>query len=424
MRTIKLANGIPIILENVTGTEVVTALVLFKVGSRCENKQNNGVSHFVEHLFFKGTTKRPSTLAISQELDGVGAHYNAFTTKDITGYYIKVAQRHTKLALDVLADILFNPLFPAAEIDKERGVITEEINMYEDNPMVSAEELVEEVFFGKNHPLGYRIAGPKKNIATMSRNNIIKYRDSYYHPGNMVIILSGKVPSDAPQVLKKYFVNVSIQAKRTKPARRFKCQQKQARVVIQKKDTAQAHLALSFSAPSYTSPEAPIADVLSVILGGNMSSRLFINVRDKKALCYYINSHISALEDTGILTIQAGLDKNRIVEAVAAIAHELQELRHKGVSDDELRKAKEYIRGMMSILLEDSENIASWWGKQALFHKKMNTPAQYLQKIQAVRSQQIQHYAQKTLRTAYANLAVIGPYTQRLTARLRRQLVI
>ena len=329
MKQFTLKNGIPVVLADMNGTNVMTALILFKVGSRNETQSINGVSHFLEHLFFKGTENRPTTLDISRELDGLGADFNAFTSKDYTGYYVKVASQHSEVAIDILEDLLFHPLFDPEEIERERGVIVEEINMYKDNPMATAEELSEELLFGAHHPLGYRIAGPPENIMKISRKRILEYRDTYYHPDNMVIVLAGNLPKNIRSVITKQFAVSPPARRKTPPYKKFIYTQKAPRLLLEKKKTAQSHLALSFPGPTYTSKEGPAAQVLSTILGGNMSSRLFINVRERQGLCYYIRSGMTPYENMGACTIQAGFDTKRIHQAVKAIIEEIVDIREK-----------------------------------------------------------------------------------------------
>lgn len=424
LKTYSLPNGIPVIIDRMKGTNVVTALILFKVGSRHEHPKNNGISHFIEHLFFKGTEKRPTTLEISKELDGVGADFNAFTSKDYTGYYVKVAKQHTQLAVDILEDILFHPIFDPVEIDRERGVIVEEINMYDDNPMVTAEELSEMSLFGARHPLGYRIAGPRENIRSISREEIIRYRDEYYHTKNMVIILAGNVPAKAEQWLKDHFAHAPKPRVRMSGYAPFVYTQKTARVTVHTKPTAQSHLALSFPGPTYTAKNLAAYQVLSTILGSSMSSRLFIQVRERQGLCYYIRSGISPYENMGVFTIQAGFDTTRIHQAIAGIVHELKVLRDGivPITEQELRNAQEYIAGKMSLRLEDSEDVASWWGKEALFTKRFVSPEDAVKKIRAVTIDDVMTVARDMLKTTQANLVVVGPYEKEMAAEFKKAL--
>ncbi len=422
MKKYTLQNGIPVILHELKGTNAVTALILFKVGSRNENKRNNGVSHFVEHLFFKGTEKRPTTLDISKELDGLGADFNAFTSKDFTGYYVKVASQHTKKAIDILEDILFHPIFDAEEITRERGVIVEEINMYEDNPMSIADEFSEQLMYGENHPLGYRIAGPPENIKSISREAILEYRDTYYHTDNMVIILSGNLPQDTYAEVKKRFANSPAPKARPPRHKVFQLKQRSPRLHIERKDTAQAHLALTFPGPSYTAKQLPATQLLATILGGSMSSRLFINVRERQGLCYYIRAGVSPYEDVGAFSITAGFDRTRIHQATKAIISEIVAVRDNGVTPEELQNAKQFIRGKTSIRMEDSENVASRIGMQALFQKEIGSQQEFFKKIDAVTTAQVQAAAKKIFVKQHGNLAVIGPYTKRQEQSFKKHL--
>lgn len=420
MQQYKLKNDIPVILEKMEGTDVVTALILFKVGSRNETKAINGISHFLEHLFFKGTTNRPTTLDISKELDAVGADFNAFTSKEYTGYYVKVASRHTELALDILQDMLYNPLFEQAEIDRERGVIVEEINMYEDNPMAKAEIYAEELYFGANHPLGYDIAGPKEVIRKVSRNSIIKYREQFYYPNNMQVVVAGNLPKNIRTIVNNTF-GTHDTPNRVRPAqKKFQDKQKTARVSVHHKPTAQSHLAVTFPGPTHTSKDYHIAQVARVILGGSMSSRLFINVRERKGLCYYISAGITPYEDKGAFTVQAGFDNTRIDQAIAAIADELRTFRDFGVTDEELKNAKEYIAGKMALRLEDTEAVALRYANAALFKGNTEKPSEYLKQINTVTAKQVQQYARRIFTPAHVNLVVVGPYTSRRTSTFKK----
>lgn len=413
MQQYKLKNDIPVILEPMKGTDVVTALILFKVGSRNETKGINGISHFLEHLFFKGTENRPTTLDISRELDGVGADFNAFTSKEYTGYYVKVASKHTKLALDILQDMLFNPLFEQEEIDRERGVICEEINMYEDRPMAKAEIYSEELLFGANHPLGYDIAGPKEVINKVTRKQIMDYREAFYYPKNMRVVVAGNLPKDIRAIVKNTFGAHDVKNRKRPAQKKFEHKQRSARALVAKKQTAQSHLAVTFPGPTHNSKDAAVASVARVILGGSMSSRLFINVRERQGLCYYIRAGISAYEDVGAFTIQAGFDNTRIKQAIKSIATELKTFANEGVTADELKMAKEYIAGKTALRLEDTESVALRLADMSLFDREMKTVNQQLAEIKKVTAQQVQNYAKKLFQNKNVNLVVVGPYTKR-----------
>lgn len=292
--------------------------------------------------------------------------------------------------------------------------------MYEDNPMVVAEELAEQLLFGANHPLGYRIAGPHKNIREVSHRAIIDYRNQYYHSKNMVIVMAGNIPHGAATDIRRMFGKSPRPTRTTPHCRPFTSTQRSPRSMVHHKPTAQSHVAIAFPAPTYTSPLLPVAQVLSALLGGSMSSRLFINVRERQGLCYYINSSVSPYTDAGAFTIQAGFDTSRVHDACAAIIQQLQEIRRILVDNEELQKAKEYLCGKMSIRLEDSEEQAAWWGRQALFSRSWRTPNQQVHAIQSVTARQVQRLAQRMFQRTSLNAVLVGPHDQRAHQRLHR----
>ena len=403
-----LKNGLRLITVPLKDAITITILVLTKVGSRHESRDVNGVSHFIEHLMFKGTKKRPTTKDISKELDAVGAEYNAFTSKDHTGYYIKIEANKLPLALDVLSDMLQNSKFDQAEIDRERGVIVEEINMYEDNPMMFIEDIFEETVFGKGNPLGQLIAGPRQVIRNITRKEILSYRDRHYNARNMLVALAGKIPPRSSQMIERAFSGLNT-AKLHKNAPVVITKQATPRLTIMCRPTEQVQLCLGFPALSMIDPNIYALTLLSVILGGNMSSRLFINIREKQGLCYFIRASANAYEDTGTFVIQAGLDKSRLTQAVGAILGELKKVKDGGVEAEELQQARECLRGRMLLNLEDTGQLASWYGGQEIFKKKVLSPEERYRKLQAVTIRQIQKTAQAIFRRSALSLALIGP---------------
>lgn len=406
--TLRLPNRLRVILSPLHETQAVTALVLCKVGSRYESAQINGASHFLEHLVFKGTEKRPTTLDISKELDAIGAEYNAFTAKDHTGYYVKAAAEHLETSLDVLSDMLFHALFDPKEIERERGVILQEINMYEDNPMMSVEDLFEEVTF-RGHPLGRNIAGPKAVIKRVKRADLLRFRERFYEPGNIVVSLAGKLPKSTPQLLAKYFTETQG-GRRTFPAyQRFRVRQRRPQLKVKTKDTEQVQLVMGFPSYPLEHPRLFPLYVLNVILGGNMSSRLFIAIRERKGLCYFIRSSASPYQDTGTFSIQAGLDRRRLEEAVKGIVEELVRLRDEGPTKDELAKAKSYLKGKFILQLEDSEHIANFFGRQATLSSHIRTPKENLRRIERVTLDDVRRTSRELIRSDRSNLALIGP---------------
>lgn len=412
MRIVKklLPSGLRLLLSPMHETKAVTLLILFKVGSRYESKALNGISHFVEHLMFKGTKKRPDTRTIARELDGVGASYNAFTAKDHTGYWIKLAADKLPLAVDILSDMLKHSLFAPKEIERERNVVIEEINMYEDNPMMSIEDLFEETLYGAAHPLGQLIAGPRENIRSFSRSDILGFTHHYYRPRNMLVAVAGNY--DERQLLlllRKHFAHLPPNI-RLKPFTPFRVTQRRAVVAVKYKETEQIAFALGFPGLPLRHPDLPALSLLAVILGGSMSSRLFIAIRERRSLCYFIRAGADAYEDTGSFTVQAGLDKRRIEEATKAIWAELCTIRDRGANAGELKRAKEFLRGKLLLELEDSDHIAGWVGKQELLTGTVETPEEKIAKFARVTLVDLQRVARAVVRKDRFALAVIGPY--------------
>jgi len=406
--TVILPTGLRVLTVPLHDTKAVTVLVLTKVGSRYETKRINGISHFVEHLMFKGTTKRPNTLAISKLLDGVGAEYNAFTSKDHTGYYVKINSEHLDLALDVVSDMLNNSKFDPQEIDRERGVIIEEINMYQDNPLMYLEDVFENTLYSGS-TLGRLIAGPRKNIENINRKDILDFVKAHYFPHNMLVTVSGRFDETKIQKqIKSYFGQTST--KRT-PSRykEFIYRGTKPKLGLEPKDTEQAQVGIGFPAVSYFSKQISAFVILCTILGGNMSSRLFIQIRERRGLAYAIRCSPTVYQDTGNLFIQAGVAKERTEEAITAILEELKKIADKGITSIELARAKEFIKGKLILELEDSDSIGVWLAKQWLLTNKIDTPSAKLTKIQAVTKDQVNQLAKKLFKPSKLNLAVIGP---------------
>ncbi len=388
----------------------MTLLVLTKVGSRYESAKINGAAHFVEHLMFKGTQKRPTTLDISKELDRYGAEYNAYTGKDITGYYIKMDADHTSLAIDMLYDMLFFSKFDPEEIERERKVILEEINMYEDNPRDHIADLLEEAMFAGS-TLGWNIAGTRKTVREMKRSELVKFHHDYYIPERMTVVLAGKIQTGVIKEFEKTFG--AIKAPKQSTDNLFACFKEPKKlkqpVAFQKKETEQTQLALGFYGLPYGHKDKHAAGLLSLILGGNMSSRLFIEIRERRGLCYAIRAMHESLEDTGILTIWAGLDKTRLKEAVKAIYEELNKLIEQAVTKDELQRAKDHVTGSLALYMEDTAAQARWYGANWVYEHNLESPKDKIKKINAVTSEDVQRAARNILNPNKMVGAAIGP---------------
>jgi len=405
-----LKNGMRGIVVPMTGSASMTLMVLVRVGSRYEDKEINGASHFIEHLMFKGTKRRPNAQVISRELDRYGADYNAFTSKDMTAYYIKMDSAKAPLAIDMLHDMLFHSKYDSKEIDRERNVIIEEIKMYEDNPRAHVEDMIEEALF-PDSTLAWNIAGPREVIRKVSPKQLTQYRDAYYVPSRMCVVATGKVPANIWTLLNKTFGSVK-EPKRpadhafapfTPPA------MLQKPVAYQDKETEQTQLSMAFHGLALPDKRMPAANLLGTILGGSMSSRLFVEVRERRGLCYAISAGHQALEDTGLFSISIGLDHARIPEALKVIWSELHKISTKAVGADELRRAKDHIRGKLTLALEDSSAYADWYGRQWLFQNKQESPEERLKRLEAVTANDIKKLAAEIFRKEHMAAAVIGP---------------
>ncbi|MEI7511939.1 MAG: pitrilysin family protein [Candidatus Uhrbacteria bacterium] len=405
-----LKNGMHAIVVPMKGSASMTLMVLARVGSRYETKEISGASHFIEHLMFKGTKRRPNAQTISKELDRYGADYNAFTSKDLTAYYIKMDSAKAALAVDILHDMLFHSKFDPKEINQERNVIIEEIKMYEDNPRAHVEDMLEEALY-PDSTLGWNIAGPRDVIRVVTPKQLTTYRDAYYIPSRMCVVASGNVPKDIWTRLEKTFGSVKAPKKPVDHAfAPFVVPEKLAEPIsFEDKATEQTQLSMAFHGLALGDPRMPAANLLSAILGGSMSSRLFVEVRERRGLCYAISAGHQAMEDTGLFTVMLGLDKTRMEEALKVIWDELNKISTKPVSADELRRAKDHVRGKLTLALEDSSAYADWYGRQWLFQKKQESPEQRLKRLEAVTSADIKRLAAQLFRKEHMAAAVIGP---------------
>ena len=405
----KLSNGVALLTVPVKGTEAVTVLALFPVGSRYETKELNGLSHFIEHMMFKGTLLRPSTIDISKELDKVGAEYNAYTSRDYTGYYIKVSKQHADLAMDLLSDMLWNSKFDAEELKKEKGVIVEELNMYKDNPTMYAEQLFEETLY-PNHPLGRDIGGEEKTVRGINQAKMLKYYHDFYEPQNMVLALAGKIDEAMIKKVKKYFSKKGKAIKKQTFKKIVNTKSKGIKAKTFYKKTDQVHVTLGFPAFSFDDPRIPALNLLHVILGGTMSSRLFVEVREKRGLAYMVHSGINRYQETGNLFVRSGLDKSRVAEALKVIMFEFEKIKNEGVTAEELKMAQDNLAGRMILGLEDSSGQAEWYAKQTLLMKQTRTPEEEMKRYRRVTLQDIKKVAQEVIKKDKMRLAVIGPY--------------
>jgi len=406
--TTKLQNGLTVLTAPTAGAHSVTVLAMVPVGSRYESNPVAGAAHFLEHMLFKGTKKRPSPTAISRTLDAVGADFNAFTSKEYTGYYVKVDFQFADRAVDILADMLFESLLAKEELNRERGVVIEEIRMYEDMPMRHVADLVEESLYPK-HRLGRNIAGSEDSITDMKLADLRTFWQRYYAPSNMVVVLAGATDGLLELVEKSFgarhsgtnhaatFPRVTAFSKRVP--------------VVQTKDTDQAHVVLAFPSLPYGHAGETATNLLANILGGTMSSRLFVEIREKRGLAYAVSADVDRYRDTGSFQIQAGLDRKRLPEALGVMAHELKKIIEQGITEEELEEAKSNIRGKFTLKLENNTELAVWYARGFLFYPEPWTPEQYLARVDGATVEMVNKMAHQLFKKNAMGVACVGPYT-------------
>jgi predicted Zn-dependent peptidase len=398
----------------------VTVLILVGTGSKYETKDINGISHFLEHMFFKGTQKRPNTLDISEVLDSVGGQYNAFTSKEVTGFWAKVDKLHVDVALDWISDIFLNSKFDETEAERERGVIVEEANMYLDTPMSYIGDLWEKLLYG-DQPAGWMVIGEKENILSFNRKKVLDYYQAHYSPSNIIVCVAGSVDSDVMEdKIKNYFKD----SKDSKISQKVKVKESQSepQILIHHKKTDQTHFCLGVRAYDMFDKRKYALALLSVILGGNMSSRLFIKVRERNGLAYSIHTSTEATTDAGYLVTQAGIDHKNLEKSIKLILAEYKNLKDKKITQKELQKAKDYIKGSTSLSLDSSDSQASFYGAQELLEKNILTPEEKFKKIDEVSINDIQRIAEDIFLPEKLNLAIIGPFEEKENERLKKLL--
>lgn len=400
-----LSNKVPVISVPIKGATAATALVMVKTGSKYEDRRSSGLSHFLEHMFFKGTVKRPDTLTISSELDALGGEYNAFTAKEFTGYWIKVASRKLPQALGIISDMLLNSVFSEEEIERERGVIIEEINMYEDNPLMHIEDVFEACLYGDS-PAGRDTIGTKENVQRFKRADFLKYLSQQYGSRSIYIILAGNLQALKLESVDRYFSALAPNPWQASAPSPDKQKTPQVKVVYKKID--QMNLSLGVRAYPIGHPDEFKVKLLALILGGSMSSRLFINLRERNGLAYYVRTLSEVYSDTGYLTTQAGVPMAKTAAALNIIMSEYRRLKTELISPVELKRAKDLLQGKSLLQLEASDNLATWYGRQALMRSKIMTPGEFFKRFKNIQADDLRRVAKKIFIDHNLNLALIG----------------
>jgi len=409
-KKITLDNGLRIITAQKPDSLSATLLVLVEAGSKYETKEINGLSHFLEHMCFKGTEKRPTSIDISSDLDSIGAVYNAFTGMEYTGYFAKARPEHFDTILDVVSDIYLNQIFDTKEIDKERGVIVEEINMYEDLPMVRIQRLFTGLLYG-DQPAGWDIAGRKEVIRKLNRDDFIKYRNEHYLAQSSLVAIAGKFDEEkAIAKIKNAFSNIKS-SKKTPKIKTIE-HQNRPEILLKFKETDQTHLILGVRAFDVFDERQYALEILADILGGGMSSRLFQKIREQMGAAYYVSADADLYTDHGYLAVSAGVDHNKINDVIQATLEEFKKLVDEEINKKELERAKDHLIGHLIMGLETSDHLASFYGGQEIITKKIITPEGLIEKIQRVKAEEIKKLAHDIFQNQKLNLAIIGPFKE------------
>ena len=403
-----LDSGLRLVVIPMESTRTATVLVMVGTGSKYETKKINGISHFLEHMMFKGTEKRPNKLDISRALDGIGAEYNAFTGKEYTGYYAKASVKKIDTLMDVIFDIFLNSKLDEKEINTERGVIIEELNMYRDIPQRYVSDLFERLLYG-DQPAGWDIGGDKETILNLKRDEFLNYFNTHYVASKTVVAIAGNVdPEEIKSKVEGHFKNIRQGKEFGKPAVAEK--QDEPRILLHNKKTDQTNFILGVrSYDKFNDKKYPLG-IMSVVLGGGMSSRLFSEVRDKRGLAYDIHAGGETYTDSGFFIVKAGVNNQKVGEALEVIMEELRKVKKDGITPQELQRAKDQIEGSMALGLEHSDAVAETYAESLIFHNKVLTPEEELDKMKKVTLEDVLEVASEIFDDKKLNLSLIGPF--------------
>ncbi|MCX6783600.1 MAG: pitrilysin family protein [candidate division WWE3 bacterium] len=413
-----LPNGVRLRALPIPGSSTVTFAVLVGAGSRQESAETSGIAHFIEHNVFKGTPLLPYSQAISNAIEGIGGINNAFTGYEFTGYWAKSAASKLDRLVFVVSDIFLNPLFPGKDLEIERGNVIEELNMYEDQPMEKVEQEFLSLVF-KGHPLGQKIVGTKENLQRFSKADLEKFRSEFYDPKRVVVIAAGDLDSSSFfNLVEPIFKDFNLGQKFSEIPYVTSQAGLQVKVINRKLD--QAHLYLGWRGLDDNDERAEILEVANDILGGGMASRLFNKIRDQLGLAYYIRSNAESFKDTGLWTASAGVTVDRYQEALVAIVTEFKNIAISGVTEAELTRSKEHLKGILALSLETSDKVMNYYGLQELTRQKLETPEETIAKIDAVTLEDIQTLASELIKNSKLTVCLLGPFDEALeTARIQ-----
>ena len=401
-----LDNGLRVITSTMPHSRSVCLAILVGAGSCYESEEEAGISHFAEHLFFKGTQRRPTSKEITQDIEGVGGIINAGTDKELTIFWCKVASSHFPVALDVLSDLLLNSRFDNKEIEQERRIISEEINMNLDLPQQRISMLIDELLWPEQ-PLGREVIGYKETVSSLTREQLLNYVARRYMPNNTVLSIAGNIQHEEAMaqiepLFNKWAAGELITGYITDD------KQTEARLRIEPKDIEQAHLCLAVHGFSRSHPQRFTIDLFNTVLGGGMSSRLFMEIREHRGLAYDIHSYTEHFLNSGSFAIYAGVDPEKIETAVAAILEETSQIKQ-GITASELTRAKELSKGRLYLRFEDSQNVALWHGGQEILTQQILAIDDVISIVDAITIDELKEVAKEILTESRLNLAVIGP---------------
>lgn len=404
---ITLNNGLRLVMAPKADSLTTTLLVLVEAGSKYETREINGISHFLEHLCFKGTKKRPKNIDIASELDSLGASYNAFTGMEYTGYFAKVLPKHTEKIMEIISDIYLNPVFNPEEINKERGVIIEEINMYEDLPMRRVQDIFTTLLYG-DQPAGWDIIGKKEIIQKLTCEDFMKYRDSHYLAQSTVVVAAGAFEEEK---IIELIENSFLPIKSGEKINKIKTTEYQVKpeVLLKHKKSDQTHLVVGVRAFDIFDSRRFTLYLLTDILGGGMSSRLFQKIRAEMGAAYYISAEADLFTDHGYLSVSAGVDHNKLETVLEVILEEFKKIT-KEISDKELQTAKDHLIGQLTLGLETSDGLANFYGGQEILKREIIELKELMGKIQAIKKEEIIAVGKEIFQNQKLNLALIGPF--------------
>ncbi|NCN45290.1 MAG: hypothetical protein AUK08_01715 [Candidatus Pacebacteria bacterium CG2_30_36_39] len=409
---------LPVLLLPMDGVESLTVMVLTNTGSRYEESKQYGIAHFFEHMVFKGTKKYPTAQELAATIDGLGAEFNAFTSNEYTGYYVKAAAKHVTTALDVVSDMLLQPNLSQEDIDREKGVIIEEMNMYADTPARDVGNLFNQMAF-KGTGLGHDVLGLKETVMSITKADFEAFLAQWYGLPNMVLVLAGKADEvnskEIHKIVDDFFQKIHgkrITEKADIKTHFFDGKLAEQRLIIKYKDTQQAHFILGWQGLRRDDERRYALSVASAIIGGNMSSRLFSEIREKRGLSYYVHSDVDQYHETGVFGASAGVDPGRVEEAILVAAQEFHSLANakKPVTEIELKRAKEFLIGSAVLGLEDSSSVAQFYGLRQVLSGEIETLEAVIEKIQQVTIQDVQDVFKLLIKPGEMRLALIGPY--------------